>query len=900
MRLSPSDKLGPYEILGDIGAGGMGEVYRARDTRLDRIVALKILPPGVGDPDLTRRFEREARAVAVLNHPNICVVHDVGHDSGVSYFVMEYLEGETLAARLSRGALPIRQALQYAVAIADALDKAHRTGVVHRDVKPSNIVLTAGGPKLLDFGLAKLMPVSPGRGAVETMTAGTDLTVRGTILGTLQYMAPEQIEGLEADTRTDIFAFGAILYEMVTGAKAFTGNSQASLMAAVLEHDPIPMAASQRVTPALERLVAICLAKAPDDRWQSARDLKLQLEGIAASFLDQGQAPARNRREWIAWSAAAITTLALLVGGVFYSRTPQSESPVIEFTVPTPENSFPRMPLDPFTTVSPDGRHIAFTVRTQGDAGQLWVRSLDSVEDLRALPGTEDAFTPFWSHDSEQIGFFTTNGLLKAVPREGGPVRVLCPVASPLGGTWNRDGVILFSTAATSEYTNQKIQTIQATGLYRIAGAGGAPTRLDIASPSPGESRVPRYGAREGWPHFLPDGRHFLFLERDSMTVHVGSLESSTSTALLPADSQATYAAPGYLLFVRQGMLMAQEFDARRLELGGEPFRVAENVRFSATLGGAVFSASQSGLLAYSLGLAFGPTTRTWFDRTGPTSVPLDLTPGIAHARLSPDGSRIAQLRRSPGYLADIWTVDLNRGNSGRVTSGEEDEERPVWSPDGAQIVYAANPEGVFDLYRIAASGSGSETLVYKSRRDKRPSDWSSDGGFLVFEEYDPVTRTDILALNLTDGGEPQPIVRTPAADDQPRLAPGGDWIAYRSNRNGRFEVFVQRFPSGDPHVVSVNGGAEPFWRDDGRELFFTSPDNWLMTVSFDPTAGSPAGVPTRLFELPARSCATCISAAITREGRFLIITSDYAPEPPIRVFANWPGAVKHSGRSLP
>jgi serine/threonine protein kinase len=901
MRLTPSDRLGPYEILDRIGAGGMGEVYKARDTRLNRVVALKILPAGVADDaDLGRRFQREAQTVAALNHPNICVVHDVGHDSGVSYFVMEYLEGETLAARLARGALPIQQALQHAIAIADALDRAHRAGIVHRDVKPSNIVLIARGPKLLDFGLAKVAPSFPGRGAVETMTAGADLTRQGTVLGTLQYMAPEQIEGLDADARTDIFAFGAVLYEMVTGAKAFIGRSQTSLMAAILEHDPTPMSARLPMTPpTLERIVSTCLAKVPDDRWQSARDVRLQLDAIAAAPMTSGATtPSHKRRERIAWTVAAVSALTLAAMILVSYRTSPGDSPVLEFTVPAPDNSFSRMPLDPFTTISPDGRHIAFTVRTEDDRGQLWVRSLDSLL-ARALPGTELAYIPFWSPDSREIGFFTTDGQLKAVGFAGGPVRVLHAVAAPLGGTWNQDGVILFSTATTSEYTDQNIRV---PGLHRVSAAGGPSTPLDIsaASASDSGSRVARYGAREGWPHFLPDGRHFLFLERDSMTIHVGSLESPSSTPLLPADSQAIFAAPGYLLFVREGTLLGQEFDARRLELRGEAFRVAENVRSDASLGGGVFSSSEAGTLAYSVGLYDGPSRHMWFDRARQVSRTADLPPGIYQPRLSPDGRRVAQVQRVPGGLSDIWIMDLARGSSGRLTSGAAAEVSPVWSPDGAHLVYAANPTGVFDLYRIAVSGSGGETAVHQSSRDKRPGDWSRDNRFIAFVQYDPATRWDIFVLDAIDGGEPSPIVNTPGSEVGPRFSPDSAWVAYQSNRTGRWEVFVQRFPSGDPLMVSVNGGVNPFWRHDGRELYYISPDNWLMAVNIETNGGVHAGVPVQLFELPERACPTpaCVSADITRDGRFFVRTADYAPETPMRVLTNWPSALNRPGPS--
>jgi Tol biopolymer transport system component len=874
----------------------MGEVYKARDTRLQRVVAIKVLS-GSADvgPELTRRFEREAQAIAALNHPNICVVHDVGKEDGTPYFVMEYLEGETLAARLSRGALPLEQALQYAVGIADALDKAHRAGVVHRDVKPANIVLTRSGAKLLDFGLAKLAPSDPVRGAVETVTAGENLTRHGAILGTLQYMAPEQIEGLEADARTDIFAFGAVLYEMVTGTKAFSGTSQASLMVSILEHDPAPMSALAPATPALlDRIVTICLAKEPGNRWQSARDLTLQLEGIAGLPAAAG-VPRRLARERIALTFAALGALALLASAVAYYRAPAVKSPALVFTIPMPATSVSRIPLDPFTAVSPDGRHIAFTVRTEGDdPGRLWIRSLDSAE-ARVLPGTETAFIPFWSPDSREIGFFTTtDGQLKAVAAAGGPVRILCSAADPLGGTWNRDGVILFSTAATSDHS---AASIPVPGIHRVSEVGGVSTLVTTVdrsgSGSYDESREARYGAREGWPHFLPDGRRFLYLDRQSMTIHAGSLDSSESRPLLRADSQAIYAAPGYLLFVLGGTLMGQEFDARGLELRGEPFRVAENVRFDLALGGGVFSASTTDVLAYSVGLSKGPTRHSWFDVRGRLVGTQNRAIGDIQPRLSPDETRVVQARLAPGGRSDIWTLDLARGNSTKVTAHAGDEHSPIWSPNGAHVVYASNQNGAYDLYRIPTSGSGTEELLYQSGKDKRPADWSRDGQFIAFTAFDSKTRTDVLVLDMDAGRKPMPVVNTTAAEDQARFSPDGKWLAYRSNNTGRHEIYVRPFPSGEPQMVSVGGGSEPLWRDDGRELFFVSPDRWLMAVDIDAGARISAGVPRRVLELPGATCAgSCLGVAVTRDGRFLVSTAENAPEGPITVLANWTSIV--------
>ena len=711
----------------------MGQVYRARDTRLNRVVAIKVLLPDI-DPgfEQSRRFEREAQAIAALNHPHICAVHDVGNENGTPYLVMEYLEGETLAARLSRGPLPLSQALRCAAEISDALDKAHLAGVVHRDVKPSNIVFTPGGAKLLDFGIAKRMAVA-GIESSDTFTTSSHLTQHGAVVGTLQYMAPEQVRGEEADARTDIFAFGAVLYEMVSGVKAFKAQTPTDLMVAILEHEPPRMTTLQRHVPAaLERIVRVCLEKDPSDRWQSARDVTLQLRDVAAAPVIP-EARAVSTRPWWILPALGLVGLVLLTAAASIYRPRPAEPPDLEFTIAPPQNSLSRMQLDPFTTVSPDGRQVAYTVRTENRPTQLWVQSLNSP-DPRMLPGTDGGYIPFWSPDSTQVGFFTTDGELKAVTLADGSIRLLCKVADPLGGTWNRDGTVLFSTAATSIYTDTSVPT---SGLHRISQTGGTPTLVKTAYKSGTDSRRPisrTYGAREGWPRFLPDGRHFLFLDRGTMTIQIGTLESSETTSLLPSDSQAIYAR-GHLLFVREGTLMAQQFDVEKLELRGEAFRVAENVRFDAVLGGAVFSASDGGALAYSQGSALGSTRQTWLDGAGRPSADLPsvmLSPqgGI---RLSPDDDRIAQARLLPGQLSDIWVVGLARGQGRPVTLGPAAETNPVWSPNGVHLVYASNENGVFDLYKIAASGSGAPEVVYKSAYDKFPLDWSMDGRFIAF-----------------------------------------------------------------------------------------------------------------------------------------------------------------------
>ena len=544
------------------------------------------------------------------------------------------------------------------------------------------------------------------------------------------------------------------------------------------------------------------------------------------------------------------------------------------------------MPLDPFTAVSPDGRHVAFTVQRAGDRGELWVRSLNAL-DSRVLPGTDQAFIPFWSPDSAEIGFFTRDGQLKAVSLAGGPVRVLCKVADPLGGTWNRDGVILFSTAGTSVFMQT---SVPASGLHRIPATGGVPTPLKIAhepGSASGKQLARQYGAREGWPEFLPDGRSFVFLERGSMTIHAGTLGSDKTTPLLQSDSQALYA-QGYLLFVREGTLMGQRFHAERLELGGEPFRVAEDVRFDVLLGGAVFSASDDGVPAYSEGQAVvGARRHGWFDSTGQPTGSVNLPPGVF--RLSPDGTRIAQARLMPGLVSDIWINDLagGGGRSRRLTSGAGAETYPVWSPDGAHLVYASNENGVFDLYRIASSGSGQPEALHRSGYDKIPTDWSADSRFLAFTDRNPKTRSDVLLLDLKQGGAPIAAVATPAAEDQARFSNDGKWLAYRSNESGRPEIYVKPLPDGDPTPVSSDGGTAPIWRQDSRKLFFASLDGRLMAADIAPGGSFRDSAVTPVFALPSILCGMC-GIAVTGEGRFFISSADSASERPMRIRTNW------------
>ena len=888
MKVGPGKSLGPYEILSAIGAGGMGEVYKATDTRLNRTVAVKVLPEHVAaNPELKQRFEREAQAIAALKHPNICVIYDVGEESGTQYLVMEYLEGETLAARLEKGAIPLDQALKCATEISDALDKAHQQGMIHRDVKPGNIMLTKSGAKLLDFGLAKRNPIRAieNKSELPTLNGESALTGRGTILGTLQYMSPEQIEGEEADARSDIFAFGAVLYEMVTGKKAFKGKSQASLMASILEHDPVPMSALHQMTPpGLDRVVRTCLAKEPGERWQNAHDLTLELKWIAEGG-SQLAIPAmiarRKNRERIAWGLAALSMVGIIALAVAHFRTPPGGTTAVEFSIDPPENAVfgpAGLLAAPLPVVSPDGRHVAFLASSPGTLSRIWVRSLNSAG-ARVLAGTDGAFAPFWSADGREIGFFA-DGKLKRVEYLGGPVLIVCDASLGSGGTWNRDGVIVFAPQPLG-------------GLHRVSAAGGESTPITAPDASQNET-AHRY------PSFLPDGRHFLYFSPQPNAVYVGSLDSKEASKLLNADSGAIYAPPGYLLFVRQGTLMGQGFDADRRALSGEPFRVAENVRLVAVpgstfTGAAAFSVSDSGVLVYRTGAGISAQRSVWYDRAGRQLEPINQSGDSRYPVLSRDESRIV-VQRQDAAGSDIWVIDLTRGANSRLTFNPTNESFPIWSPDGTRIVYASNQSGKQALYQKASTGSGSEELLLKSDQDNYPLDWSPDGRFILFRSDGPKTGQDIWVLPMTGERKPIPFLQTPFLENGARFSPDGKRVAYFSNESGTVQVFVQPFPAtGGKWQVSVNGGTSLAWGRDGKELFFVTTDNRLVSVDVESGAEFRAGVPKPLFQVPGLATTTTgLKLGVTRDGkRFLLVTTGGAMESPITVLLNWTAALQ-------
>ncbi len=900
MMLSSGTRLGPYEIVAPLGAGGMGEVYRAKDTRLDRTVAIKILPSHLaGNPELQQRFEREARAVSSLSHSNICALYDVGVEGAISYLVMEYIEGESLADRLSKGPLPLDQVLRYAIQTADALDRAHRQGIVHRDLKPGNIMLTKSGAKLLDFGLAKFQDNNSGSvfsGASNVLTERVSLTGEGAILGTFQYMAPEQLEGQEADARTDIFAFGAVVYEMATGKKAFTGKSQASLIGAILRDEPPTILTSQSMTPpALDRVVKTCLAKDPDDRWQSARDLTQELRWIAEGGSQAGlqgspatQSRSRERTAWIVAAVLLAASVMLAIPYVFH-RAPV-EPAAIRFNIAPPEKGA----FGDSSAISPDGRLLAFTTREADGKVSLWIRPLDSVTP-KALDGTEGAEFPFWSPDSRFIGFFAQNKL-KKIDVSGGRPQSICDVTSnPRGGAWNSEGTIIF----TPDFS---------TPMYKVSSAGGTPSPITEFDPS-------RKDTSHRWPFFLPDGRRFLYLSRtagvEGKAVFVGSLDSKERRLLFDCESRAIFASADNvngsgqpsLLFIRDKTLMAQSFDERNLKLSGDAYPVAEEIELygeSGPTGYGAFSVSADGILAYRAGVS-AIVQLTWVDRANKQLTPIGVPGFLSEPCLSPDEKRVVlgKADSQPNSL-DIWLFDLSRGTTTRFTFNPSEEVCPLWSPDGTRIVFSSNRSSQQDLYQKNSSGTGGEEPLLHTGNDVYADDWSLDGRYIVYESNDPNTKFDLWILPMTGDRKPYPFLHSEFNETHAQFSPDGRWVAYVSDESGRPEVYVQSFAaSGGKWQVSTNGGDQPEWRRDGRELFYLSSAKTLMSVPVTSGDAFEAGIPVELFELfvaAKSSTGERNDYVVAGNGQKFLVCSfvDRESSRPITVVSNWMRALKN------
>jgi len=833
MTLPDGTRLGPYELLAPIGAGGMGEVYRARDTRLERTVAVKVLPSHLASSVESRqRFEREARTISQLSHPHICALYDVGREGDTEYLVMEYLEGETLSDRLLNSALSTEQVLRYGVEIADALDKAHRQGIVHRDLKPGNVMLTKSGVKLLDFGLAKAMAV-PGTASGAALTAlptqmGSNLTQEGTILGTFQYMAPEQLEGKEADARTDIFAFGALLYEMATGKKAFSGESHALLISSIMAAEPPPVSTvAPMAPPALDRVVRRCLVKDPDGRWQSARDVAIELDEIARAPVTPTSAvavvPGARRRDLAGWIAAGVLLALLLVSLLVPRRSPAPTLPKLRVTIPPPASAA----VQGMLALSPDGRMLVFAATGADGNDFLYLRPLDSLES-RVLPGTEGAAFPFWSPDSRSIGFFARRKLKRIDVAGGSPV-TLCGALEPRGGSWGSRGTIIFSVNTGGE-------------LHRVPENGGQPTAL-LALTSAG-------GFSYRWPSFLPDGRHFLYFvlgeDPGSIGIHVASLDSQKTSRVVSADAGAIYAAPGFLLYPSGDRLMGHRFDADRRLLDGEAFPVLDHIWWdSIATGATAVSASNSGLLASQTGGSVR-SRLLWYDRSGRELGAIGPDGMYWEPTLSPDDRWLSVSRMDPEKFAgNIWTIDLQRGSLARLSSRVQLSATSLWSNDGRRIVYSSFSSG--EVFIRDAQGAGRETLLFKNPSFTPLDDWSRDGRYIFYEALDfRRFHFDVWIRDLKTATS-RPLLQAEFNQAGARLSPDGRWLAYESDESGDFEVFVRGFPeAGERRQVSSGGGRQPRWRGDGRELFYVSPDRKIMSTEVRPgpvlRGGRPAG----------------------------------------------------------
>jgi Tol biopolymer transport system component len=844
MQLTTGTRLGPYEIVSRLGAGGMGEVWKARDTRLDRTVAIK-----VSNEQFSQRFEHEARAIAALNHPHICQLYDVGPN----YLVMESIDGHPL-----KGPLPLDQALDFAGQICDALDAAHKKGIVHRDLKPANILATKAGVKLLDFGLAKLRPSAP----LDDATATMPLTTDGQIVGTLQYMSPEQLQGNEADARSDIFSFGLVLYEMLTGKRAFDGANQASVIASILSAEPEPLPSDEPVM--LKRVVTTRLAKDPDARFQTARDLKRALEW---SRLREAAAPS-PRRWWLLWAVAALLALAAGILAFLHFGQKPPEMRLVKFTIPSPEKFSVGLPI-----LSPDGRRLAFVMRDQGGHTKLWVRPLDSLA-AQSVAGTEGASTPFWSPDSRFLGYWA-GSQLKRIDTGGGPAQLVCESSlanGGLGSAWTNDGFILF------------VRNLGA--IYRVSASGGEPEPLT-------ELEASRKESRHYFPSILPDGLHMLYTVTSPLPevqgVWVASLKNPREKRRLIGDVSKAEYSQGHLLFVRSGNLMAQLFDADRLELRGEPAPIVDHVNYSATIGFAAFSVSRNGELA--VGSLLLQRRLAWFDRGGKSFGAFG-EPGLyQRVSLSPDQSRVAvdsSSATNPNY--ELFVLDPARGATTQLTFGAASGNFPVWSPDGKRIAFGSNRDGVYNIYEKPSSGAGREEVLFKNDQNKFLTDWSRDGRYLLYGESDPKTnKQGIWVLPMTGERKPALYLGSEFFQWDGHFSPDGRSIAYSSDESSRMEVYVQSFPAGSGKLhVSTGGGNRPRWRNDGKELYYMDPSGKLMAVEVKQGASIEVGVPKLLFETGLDHVLQGYDVARSGDRFVMPVPAEGVSAEPIRVILNW------------
>ncbi len=897
MALTSGSKLGPYEIQSPLGAGGMGEVYRAVDTRLDRTVAIKVLPAHLSsDPELKQRLEREAKTISSLQHVNICTLYDIGTQGDTDFLVMEYLEGQTLADRLQKGPLPIDQLLKIATEIAQALEKAHQRGIIHRDLKPANVMLTQAGAKLMDFGLAKpklpnasqalgtFTPSTPTMNLASLTSAASPLTQKGSIVGTFQYMAPEVLQGADSDARSDVFSLGCVLYEMVTGRRAFEGKTQLSVMSAILEKDPEPLANVQPTSPAaLDYTVRSCLEKNPDERIQTAHDVKLQLAWIATSSSQAGAPtlPSSKPRPTLLLAAIAVLALAVIaltVALLWYAPARR----VLRVNLLPPEGTrFETLYRNGAPALSPDGTHLAFIAQKDG-RNSLWLRSLDRL-DATPVRGTDDAFFPFWSPDGTAVAFFM-QGKLWRTDLNGDSPTPICDAPEARGGSWGSGSVIVFAPSFGGP-------------LFQVPATGGKPR--PVTSVLVSSSNI-----SDRWPSFLPDGKHFLFLNSpygnaaDQNEVHLGSLDGGEQLVLRGKFYGAQYAA-GRLLAVRDGSLLAWKFDASSGKVSGDSIPIVDKVASDEITALSVFSVSTQGTLIYQLGTGSNGDRHVWMDASGKELSQLSEPIVYGPTRISPDGSRIATPVISQFGNSPLWIWDLAGGTRSMVSSAKEYVDATVWSADGRTLYFDIfSPDSHNELHAAVADGSQHERTLIKSDRNLLPVDVTSDGKWLLYEEakVGELTDAELKAFPLVSGLQPFTVLDPVADSSNARLKPGSnDWLAYQSNQSGRAQVYLTRFPhAGAKYQVSKDGGVQPVWSKDGKTLYYLDPYRKLTAVDTQ-TSGEAVqiGAAKALFTTRIRHSIPTEAYDVARDGRFLVVDSITESTAPLVLVTNWDAELK-------